>query len=137
MKVYVITSGKYSEYHIDAVALDMDEAESKCATLNSKRNDDFCTIEEYDTNEMQIDFKNEQKIRFEMEVSYKDGHIYWFDDTGYLTFEDINTIKTLRFQKGNRINIVATLPRGTEADKAKKIMLDRIAEFKAERAKIV
>lgn len=34
MKVYVITSGEYSDYGIEAVCLDKDKAEQICATIN-------------------------------------------------------------------------------------------------------
>ena len=50
MKVYVITSGEYSDYHICAVALD----DKKAKILKEKfDHDDYtgATIEEYDTEE--------------------------------------------------------------------------------------
>ena len=53
MKVYVITSGCYSDYKIRAVSLDRNEAEKICATFNNKvvrrGYGDICEIEEYDT----------------------------------------------------------------------------------------
>ena len=55
MKVYVITSGEYSDYGIQTVALSREKAELICATLNSPKRDysDAATIEEYDTDEIQ------------------------------------------------------------------------------------
>lgn len=37
MKVYVITSGEYSDYGIRAVALSREKAELICAMLNSEK----------------------------------------------------------------------------------------------------
>lgn len=36
MKVYLITSGDYSDYHVDYVKLDREEAEKICAVNNKK-----------------------------------------------------------------------------------------------------
>lgn len=140
MKVYVITSGSYSDYGIEAVALDKDEAERICATLNDGRKysfDDICYIEEWDTGEIKIESACEIKTAFEMEVKYADGKITYFDKDGYLTFRDINKIEVIQYPKHNRIKITTTFPKGTDSEKAKKIMLDRIAEFKAKRTGIV
>lgn len=140
MKVYVITSGSYSDYSIEAVSVDKDEAERICATLNTKRKydfDDWCSIEEYDTDEMKVESENEVKIRYEMEVKYTDGKILYFDNHGYFVFNDINTIKVTRRYENKRIEIVATFSKDTDPDKAKKIMLYRVAKFKAEREGVV
>ena len=137
MKVYVITSGIYSDYGIEAVSLDKDDAERKCATLNNQRNDDFCEIEEYDTEDVKVESDKELKSRFKMIVGYKNGNIYMFDGGGYLVLNDINKIEVKRYMGEDRIYSTATLPRGTKPEKAKKIMLDRIAKFKAERTGIV
>lgn len=47
MKVYVITKGCYSDYHICGVALDKAEAEKLCERCTSEWNNAY--IEEYDT----------------------------------------------------------------------------------------
>ena len=54
MKVYVITSGEYSDYCIRTVALSREKAEQICAMLNSQKRDcsDAAIIEEYDTDEV-------------------------------------------------------------------------------------
>lgn len=136
MKVYVITSGEYSDYRINAVSLDYEDAERKCAVINDGRTRDFCEIKEYDTDDIKGESPNELKTQFKMTLNYIDNGEMYFDG-GHLTLNDINTIKVKRFQNHNRIEIIATFPKGTESEKAKKIMLDRIAKFKAERAGIV
>lgn len=47
MKVYVITQGSYSDYHICAVSLDKDEAERLARIYSDGR--DEAEVEEYDT----------------------------------------------------------------------------------------
>ena len=47
MVVYVVTDGEYSDYHIEAVFTDKEQAELYCATHNLKT----VSIEEYDTEE--------------------------------------------------------------------------------------
>lgn len=139
MKVYVITSGTYSDYTIHAVKLDEDEVKRTCALLNADRfNDDVCGIEEYDTDEVEVNTKEKVMWRFRMGVGYKTGNVY-FTDYPALVLGDSNLICVRRgYPVGSEsvINITATFPEGTHEDKAKKIIFDRISKFKAERAGI-
>ena len=139
MKVYVITQGEYSDYGICAVSLDKDDAERKCALLNRNvRNGEYCEIEEYDTDDMVADINEEVKKKFKMVVNYKTGEVMWISEL-YLTLDDVNDILITKPNvcfalKGKYIEVVATLSKDTTEEQAKKIMLDRIAKFKAERA---
>lgn len=139
MKAYVITQGEYSDYSIRAVSLDKDDAERKCATLNRNvRCGEYCEIEEYDTDDMAVHITEEVKKRFRMIVCCNTGDIRWYEES-YLTFDDENKIyfsETDCFKCGSdkHITVVATLPSGTTEEQAKKIMFDRVAKFKAERA---
>lgn len=137
MKVYVITQGGYSDYSIRAVSLDKDDAERKCAILNRNvRNGDYCEIEEYDTDDMVVETTEEVKRKFEMSVDARTGEVTWFSGL-YLTFDNDNRVyfyKKYDFVSDKRIEAVATLPSDTTEEQAKKIMLDRVAKFKAERA---
>lgn len=49
MKVFVVTSGEYSDYRIEAVFLNLREAEKYCASVNKGRPDWDLQIETYDT----------------------------------------------------------------------------------------
>lgn len=49
MKVYIITSGCYSDYHIDAVCETFESAKCKCLELTSECSYDDYRIEEWDT----------------------------------------------------------------------------------------
>ena len=49
MEVFVVTSGEYSDYRIEAVFLNLREAEKYCASINKGRPDWDLQIETYDT----------------------------------------------------------------------------------------
>lgn len=133
MKVYVITSGEYSSYHINGVSLDKHKAEEICATLNDNMFlNNYSEIEEYDTDEIKVNTNNAIKTRFDMVIDKNTGFQIYFQ-SGFLVTKDVNEISVTA---DGSIEIIATLPRETTDEEAKKIMLDRIAEFKAERANI-
>lgn len=134
MKVYVITQGGYSDYSIRAVSLDKDDAERKCAILNRNvRNGDYCEMEEYDTEDMVVETNEEVKRRFELTVYRETMETVWPIES-HLTFENINKIQNSAYKTNGCIDIIATLQKDTAEEQAKKIMLDRVAKFKAERA---
>ena len=73
MKVYVITKGSYSDYHICAVATDKEKAE-KLAEIYTDRWDD-AEVEEYDT-DATIDVLNGRipyAIRFDMRLNMRNA----------------------------------------------------------------
>lgn len=82
----------------------------------------------YDTEDMVVDTTEEAKRRFKMEIRCGKE---WFYES-YLTFDEENEIFSNKSKK--QITVVATLPTNTTEEQAKKIMLDRVAKFKAERA---
>lgn len=139
MKVFLITQGEYSDYGIRAVSLDKEDAERKCALLNKNVYcGEYCEIEEYDTDDLKVDTDEEVKKRFEMCIRERTGEIKWFIES-YLTFENIDKVHYVKKDcfdcgEGRRIEAVATLPTDTTEEQAKKIILDRVAKFKAERA---
>lgn len=134
MKVFVITQGEYSDYGICAVSLDKDDAERKCALLNrNARNGEYCEIEEYDTDDMVVETNEEVKRRFELTVYRETMETVWSIES-HLTFENINKIQNSVYKAEGCIDIIATLSKDTTEEQAKKIMLDRIAKFKTERA---
>lgn len=134
MKIYVITAGEYSDYQIVGVSDDKNKAQAICASLNrgSPKYINFYQIEEYDTDDIQLYNTEKPNSVYKMCISYKTSEIKWILGPGY-SFDKIN--ETYVFISCNRkfINITATFPNGTTEEKAKKIMLDRVAKFKAER----
>ena len=66
MKVYVITQGCYSDYHICAVAIDRKKAE-RIAKLYSSGQYSLAEIEEFDTDDVgfdKYDLDNERFVRY-------------------------------------------------------------------------
>lgn len=132
MKVYVITSGEYSDYCIRTVALSREKAEQICAMLNSQKRDcsDAATIEEYDTDELQCDANEDVGLCYEAEFNYKTlGNTYWGEP--FYSFAR-NEIKRELLGHGYEIQIAATFPKDMPQEKARKIMKDRVAKWKAE-----
>ena len=71
MKVYVITKGYYSDYHICAVAVDRKRAEHLAKLYGSGRND-YAEIEEFDTDDVgfdKYDLDNEPLIRYYVQLN--------------------------------------------------------------------
>lgn len=134
MKVYVITQGSYSDYHIVGVKLTREEAE-KVVALSNDDYYDYAEIEEYDTDDIKIDTNEEIKDEY-----YKTYDYQTLDDSCHnakqtVTFKDKNEVK---FCPGTIIQhgaivVTATFPHGTPTEKVEKIMRDRAAKFKAER----
>lgn len=133
MKVYVITSGEYSDYGIRAVALSREKAELICAMLNSTERyyGDVATIEEYDTDGIQCDVNEDVGLCYEAWFNYKTlKNIYWGEP--FYSFAR-NEIKRGISGHGYEIQIAATFPKDMPKEKARKIMKDRVAKWKAER----
>lgn len=132
MKVYVITSGEYSDYCIRTVALSREKAEQICAMLNSQKRDcsDAATIEEYDTDEIQCDANEDVGLCYEAAFNYKTLKNIYFDEPFYSFTR--NEIKREISGHGYEIIIAATFPKDMPQEKARKIVKDRVAKWKAE-----
>jgi hypothetical protein len=133
MKVYVITSGEYSDYCIRAIALSREKAELICAILNrSKRYyGNVATIEEYDTDEIQCDTNEDVGLCYEAELDYKTlKNIYWAEPFYSFARDEIKR-KLLDHKYG--ILITATFPKEMPREKVRKIMCDRVTEWKKEK----
>ena len=122
MKVYVITSGEYSDYGIRAVALSREKAELICAMLNSTERDygDVATIEEYDTDEIQCDANEDVGLCYEAAFNYKTLKNIYFDEPFYSFTR--NEIKREISGHGYEIIIAATFPKDMPQEKARKIV---------------
>lgn len=133
MKVYVITSGEYSDYYINAVALTRENAEQICAMLNSPKRhySDAATIKEYDTDEIQCGVNEDVGLCYEAKFNYKTlENIYWGEP--FYSFAR-NEIKRGLLDHRYEILIAATFPKDMPQEKARKIMKDRVVKWKAER----
>ena len=133
MKVYVITSGEYSDYCIQTVALSREKAEQICAMMNSQKRyySDAAIIEEYDTDDIVCDSAEDVVLCYTAEFSYKTLEcLYWSEP--FYSFPR-NKIKKRHGRNGFEIHITATFSKDVTKDKVRKIMKDRVAKWKAER----
>lgn len=121
MKVYVVTDGEYSDYHIEAVFTDREQALIYCATHGFE-------FEEYEADQVKLEttktVKERWNARFGFEgdfcKAWKEG--YEFDTTAHINFRVY----------GRFYYVSASLPVDTDGEKAKKILCDMFAKFKQE-----
>ena len=93
MKVYIITQGEYSDYHICAVAVDRKRAEHIAKLYGSGRND-YTEIEEFDTDDVgfdKYDLDNEPLLRYYVRLNRG-----WEPEVSeeYLKASDVKKYKT-------------------------------------------
>jgi len=137
MKVYIVTSGDYSDYHIEAVFTNEEQANLYCA-LHAGRWDSP-SVEEYETDTWQIETKNDFKVRWEDYFWSKNP--YLMPNSKFATNDEnsIEVIKKENSDYGNLVSgdyckIVVTLDRTVTRQEVVKIMQDRIAAWKYEQA---
>lgn len=126
MKVYVVTSGEYSDYHIDGVFDDLNKAEIYVATIEDKYGDN-ARIEEFDTEECQIESSKEVKKQWHFTISEKKNVCYC---SFAYTFRNVNTIN---FCTDRKYHVYMTLKKDVSEEKAQNIAFDRLAEYEAKK----
>lgn len=133
MKVYIVTSGDYSDYYIDAVFLDKAQAEYYCAL--HKLED--VHIEEYDTDENVIECQ--KPVFQEWVVRFRKGKIESINHCGYTfdnTMLEINEHEGFEvWQKVLRGYVRFTTSKDKDYEQAKKIACDLYAQFKYNKEK--
>lgn len=112
MTIYVATSGEYSEYHIVGVFTDKNQAELFCATHEYY-------LEEYEADQVKIE-TNKKPKRIWCFVS--NFSRFWTDDI--ITFSDIEDFSDYV----KRVSLDTSI----DEEKAKKIICDKYAKWKAE-----
>lgn len=132
MKVYVITSGEYSDYCINAVLLSRKKAERICAMRNTNLEyyGEISRIEEYDTDDIICESVEDVAVCYTAEFSYKTLEcLYWSEP--FYSFPR-EKIKKMRDRDGFVIRITATFPKNVTQDKVRKTLKDRVVKWKAE-----
>ena len=131
MKIYVITKGYYSDYHICAVATDPDKAK-RLAQLYTDKWDD-ARVEEYDTDNVMCLL--EGRLPFSVHFS---GGVVWHvsDDKEYLYNFEPGVIERTEYPHlpSNVCEIVRVY--APDEETAKKIAIDKRAQYLAEKAGI-
>ena len=133
MKVYVITSGEYSDYCVNTVALTREKAEQICAMLNGSNGyrSDKATFEDYDTDEIQCESNEDVEFCYEAMFDYKTlRNVYWSEP--FYSFASNEIKRGIAHHRCN-ILISATFPKDMPQEKVRKIMCDRVAKWKAEK----
>lgn len=122
-KVYIVSEGCYSDYHIVAIFSDKNKADIHATLLNSTESFyDEARVEEWDIDNVEIDTR--QKIVRYAKVAYSQGKITGVEITngidGLIKFDQPIKIND---DRSNWVNI-----RTDDIDKAKKIFYDKYAE---------
>lgn len=125
MNVYIVTSGCYSDYTIDAVFTDKKKAEMYCAMHPSNDQE----IEEWETEDASITSNKPVYKRWIAKIYNHDGSVYFFDD-GYCFSRAFSVTDVPRhyYERPHR-KIVMTTSTGKTNEQAKKIMFDKLAAW--------
>ena len=138
-KVYVVTSGDYSDYCIDGIFSNREAAEKRCATWDGC---DDPNIEEYELEDGTNNVIDQvyRGLNFGMSYrSYDDNiSVYWEMKYGTKPFHvQIRLSEKLTSINNKKIELYhGTIPVNktiTDDKEAEKIIYDRIAKWKAER----
>lgn len=127
MKVYIVTSGCYSDYHIDAVLETRKQAEAYCALHPSEDQE----IEEWETAEYAVEC-DKPVYRKWVGIIQENG-VLTVRDEGYSfknVFEVKNVPRNYYHNPHKRIDMTTSTDKTVE--QAKKILLDKMAALKYE-----
>lgn len=132
MKVYIVTSGSYSDYHIDRVFTDEQQAKLYCAT---HANDcEALGIEEWESDEVKLDTSLEIFEKWVARFDFE-GHLLNFWTDGF-TFKQPNSVAKHSWRRTEYF-VHVYLPDGTAEEKAKKILCDYFAKWKYEQMEVI
>jgi len=121
MKIYIATSGEYSEYQIEAVFTSKKKAESYCALHE-------CFLEEYDTEAVTVETNREPLIMWYATIGIN-NEIKRLNKCAY-TFKVKEQIGTDRYT--NRVcSIYVSLPAKYDEQQVRKLISDRMAKINA------
>ena len=129
MKVYVVTTGAYSDYEIDSVFIDKHKAEIYCALCNKGKVNNYGSyqVEEYESDDNDIEGEIEIAWRYEI---MEDDRATYGTIVPY-TPKCLNEVKELFFRRGTYEAIVYL--RSENNSKALKIARDMFAQYRAEK----
>lgn len=124
MKIYIITKGDYSSYHICAVSTDKNKAE----TLRKAFSDswDEAQIETYESDEFLTEIENGFKL-YDC-VMKEDGNMSITTFESSIDYINSADFKVKKYEKAYKVYVWAK-----DKEHARKIAADKIAEFKAKK----
>lgn len=133
MKVYVVTSGEYSDYHIDAVFIDRDLAYKYATVRQLKDKWSGYDVETYDTDDIKIADVNAEEEEIRPHIAYRcefllNGTLQEGRDVVKNTWDE--PVGESRYSK----NIVVYVPKGDKSvEECIKIAQDMRAKYLAEK----
>lgn len=131
MIVYVVTSGEYSEYGIEAVFDNKEQAELYCATKEGHGDPKY--VEEYDTEEYRFDSEKPVFMRWDCQIVKDCDGTILTNLESHPTFNKVNMINECGWTGRKWISCSVVLDRNCTEEQAKKAILDRYAQWKYER----
>lgn len=132
MKVYVITKGKYSDYHVCGVATDKETAE-KLRVLNTDKWDE-ANVEEFDTDD---GVKDLEKYVPAFLVHYDVEEDTAFADRCHRRRDSLRVISEINSYRGICFEEVVEYREGMTPEKAMKIFFDDLAKYRAEKEGLI
>lgn len=132
MKVYVITKGKYSDYHICGVATDKETAE-KLRVLNTDKWDK-ADVEEFDTDD---GVKDLEKYVPAFLVRYDADEDNCFAGRNRCSRDSLGVISENIGYSGPYFQEFIEHREGMTEEKAKKIFFDDLAKYRAEKEGLI
>jgi hypothetical protein len=137
MKVYVVTSGTYSDYRINGVFLVRRMAENFCALQHDIEEYDDLRIEEYDTDDYWVTVRPGTKLHYEVRIDPEAATEWDPDDVTICpTFHGCRPFLFHKpFGWGDPGYYEAVLDTH-DIDKIQKIFYDWMAQMKAEEANL-
>lgn len=122
MKVYVVTSGEYSDYSICAVFLDKKKAQYWTAAQNTEENSsDPYEIEEYDLSDDSVEISNARPVMFRYST-YEDGTLVFGPPKAEVKKDNFGWF-----------DYCIVSPKQLNADQVEKIKEDLITKYLAEK----
>lgn len=138
-KIYIITQGSYSDYHICAATTDKDKAEMLKKLYTEKNSSVPPEIEEYDDGAYAIDMFDKGYKAYRVDVSKdsnKEPHVQDITPP-YVTGEDdewqFNFYDSFKEGLKEYYTFFQSYSYAKSTEEAKKIAYDRIAQYKAEK----
>lgn len=124
MKIYIITKGNYSSYHICAVSIDKKKAETLRKAFSNGWGE--AQIETYESDEFLTEIENGFKLYDCAMKEDGDMSITTFESS--IDYIDSANFKVKKYKNVPRYGVYVW---AKDKDHARKIAADKIAEFKA------
>ena len=128
MTIYIVTSGEYSDYHINAVFSSQEQAELYCATHEDDL--EYPCVEEYAVDEVTLCGSAKPMRRWTAAVSGS-GTITYMDSQLTLKAGCVKVFPDRWPNSGYRVEM--TMSTACSEDQARKAVFDHLAKYKAEK----